>query len=131
MQSIHDLELNEVLCIATGCSFRRVPSGWIVTQWHMNDGGITPILLTSCFVPFSDEFAPVALNTLLNKDYTELQYNCRAKKILAKLGVKTIRDITKLTAKELAETRNCGETTIIEIRTGLMKLGLDLRDVYP
>ena len=55
-KSIYDLELNEkVKHIDKGSSgktiIRRVPGGWIYNYFH-------PKGMTSCFVPYDQEFAP-------------------------------------------------------------------------
>lgn len=50
----------------------------------------------------------------------------RARKAARRLGVTTVDGLVKLTADELLAARNCGQTTLQEIREKLARKGLKL-----
>ena len=49
----------------------------------------------------------------------------RARKALRRHGVETVKDILKLSEDDLRETKNCGESTVNEIRDFLQTNHLD------
>ena len=63
-KTIYDLELFETIEIKTnmessGLMVRRVPGGWIFTEWDnsINEQGVQN-RLSSSFIPFNNEFEP-------------------------------------------------------------------------
>jgi DNA-directed RNA polymerase subunit alpha len=57
----------------------------------------------------------------------ELNLGVRARKCTTKLGVLTIGDLVRHTAKDLLECKNFGFTSLNEIRVKLAEHGLKLR----
>lgn len=52
---LHAMELHEVLHLNDGeLEILRVPGGWVYTTYC--DNGVSGYSLTSCLVPYSDEF---------------------------------------------------------------------------
>jgi len=47
---------------------------------------------------------------------TDAGFNCRARNILAILGVETLRDISRVNKDTLSAVGNCGKKTVDEIR---------------
>lgn len=66
---------------------------------------------------------------------SELHFDCglsvRARKALCLLGCRTPFDITKLTAENIRKQKNCGETTVLEIRMWLKQFGLAFSGEQP
>jgi DNA-directed RNA polymerase alpha subunit len=52
----------------------------------------------------------------------------RARKILIHQDIRSLAQLTAMSVSDLQQFRNCGPTTLREIRNGLVKSGLDLRD---
>ena len=59
-KSIYDLELHEDIRISYW-NIIRVSGGWIYETWNENDTSIS-----SCFVPYSDEFKGRSINTKIH-----------------------------------------------------------------
>lgn len=57
----------------------------------------------------------------------ELNLSIRARKATTKLGVLTIRDLTRFSAEDLMELRNFGRTSLNEMREKLAERGCKLR----
>ena len=57
----------------------------------------------------------------------ELNISSKAKQVLSNNGIETIGELVRMSKKELMEFRNCGDTTVISIVTGLREQGLELR----
>ncbi len=66
------------------------------------------------------------LNTRLNQSITEIELSVRSRKCMEGLGVKTLRDLCKLTEKDLLDTKNFGDTSLDEIKELLAQKGLKL-----
>ncbi len=56
-ESIYSLELFESFSPGYRQDFMRVPGGWVYTQWTDDDNN-HGCRVTSCFIPFSQEFKP-------------------------------------------------------------------------
>ena len=57
----------------------------------------------------------------------ELNLSVRARKATTKLGVLTIRDLTRFSAKDLMALKNFGRTSLNEVREQLAERGCKLR----
>lgn len=55
----------------------------------------------------------------------------RAKKVLGRLGIVTVGDLTAARADSLLRLKNCGATTVTEIRRKLAARGLALYGEWP
>lgn len=64
---------------------------------------------------------------LLNKSVDELELSVRARRALAKLGVKVFYDLVSKTEAELLGCKNFGVTSLNEIKEKLANFGLGLR----
>ncbi|HML75911.1 MAG TPA: DNA-directed RNA polymerase subunit alpha C-terminal domain-containing protein [Anaerohalosphaeraceae bacterium] len=64
---------------------------------------------------------------LLNKSVDELELSVRARRALAKLGVKVFYDLVSRTEAELLGCKNFGVTSLNEIKEKLANFGLGLR----
>jgi len=62
---------------------------------------------------------------VLNKRIGYGTLSVRARKALRRHGVETVKDILKLSEDDLRETKNCGESTVNEIRDFLQTNHLD------
>lgn len=64
--NLQNMELNDVRDIDRDIMVRRVPGGWIFEYWgdaFDPDGQqLGKNILTTCFVPFNDEFKTIKLN---------------------------------------------------------------------
>lgn len=56
-----------------------------------------------------------------------LDLSVRSRKIVERLGAKTVRDLTRKSMADLETMRNCGATASREIQRALEKIGLSLR----
>jgi DNA-directed RNA polymerase alpha subunit len=70
----------------------------------------------------------IAEREKLSLPLTELNLSVRARKAAVRLGVKTVGDLVKLSAKDLMEARNFGLVSRDEVREQLIRIGLRLRD---
>lgn len=57
----------------------------------------------------------------------ELNLSVRMRKATTKLGVLTIRDLTRISAEDLMELQNFGRTSLNEMREKLAERGCKLR----
>ena len=57
----------------------------------------------------------------------ELDLSVRARRCVARQGIKTVGDLVTRTTKELLHTKNFGHTSLGEVRTKLAEMGLKLR----
>lgn len=65
---------------------------------------------------------------LLNKPLSEIDWKqARARKLMSRLGLVTVKDLIKYSETELRSQSNVGETTIQDIRERLSELGIELR----
>lgn len=62
----------------------------------------------------------------LDRPLAELELSVRATNCLESEGIVTIRDLVTRSADELLEVRNFGETTLLEVKEKLSKMGLSL-----
>lgn len=58
----------------------------------------------------------------------ELLLSVRATNVCQQLGIRTIRDLIEKTPAEIFAVKQCGWTTLNEIRQELLKLGLFLKN---
>lgn len=58
----------------------------------------------------------------------ELNFSVRTYRCLARVGVRTIKDITKMTLKDLESVRNIGKKSIQEVITKLAEYGLNIKE---
>ena len=58
---------------------------------------------------------------------TEIEFSGRSRKCLQRLGLVTLTDLISKTETELLSTKNFGQTSLTEIKTKLVELGLSLR----
>lgn len=58
---------------------------------------------------------------------SELHLSRRAGRVLARLGVRTLNQLTQLTEEDLRQQKNCGEVTVDEIRTKLAERQFHLK----
>lgn len=83
--------------------------------------------------PEAMEFAPEPVDDvneeLLNKTVDDLQLSVRARNCLAKLNLRTIRELVYKTEAELLGCKNFGATSLVEIKKALNILGLSLRNI--
>ena|GEM_PF-4046606 len=71
---------------------------------------------------------PLVSTSINNILVDDCEFSVRARKTLEKIEIKTLGQLSTLTEKDLYKLRNCGATTIREIRKQLRKVGLDLRN---
>lgn len=64
---------------------------------------------------------------LLNKPVSELNLSVRARKCMNRLGIQSIADLVHRSADELLESKNFGQTSLLEVREKLGNMGLNLR----
>lgn len=64
---------------------------------------------------------------LLNKPVGELELTLRSRKCLQRLGISTMGELAAHTEAELLGVKNFGQTSLVEIREGLVAFGLGLR----
>lgn len=69
----------------------------------------------------SDRMAQV-----LNIPVTDFELSVRSRNCLQKMGVMTLGDLTRTTEQELLQSKNFGETSLVEIRDMLSSKGLSL-----
>ena len=62
----------------------------------------------------------------LNTSIVDIRFSIRALNVLKSLNCYTLRDVIKLSPKEIFETRNCGKKTLAEIIECLKDEGLGL-----
>lgn len=63
---------------------------------------------------------------ILSLPISELAFSVRARKVMPKLDVCTIGDLTKTTAKALMACKNFGVVSLTEVREKLAERGLKL-----
>jgi DNA-directed RNA polymerase subunit alpha len=66
------------------------------------------------------------LAQVLNIPVTDFELSVRSRNCLQKMGVRTLGDLTRLTEQELLNSKNFGETSLVEIREMLHSKGLEL-----
>ena len=62
------------------------------------------------------------------KPITELGLSVRARTAMDSIGIVTVGDLCRRTAKQLLRSHNFGETSLAEVRERLVPLGLQLRE---
>ena len=63
---------------------------------------------------------------VLSIPVTDFELSVRSRNCLQKMGVRTLGDLTRTTEAELLNSKNFGETSLVEIREMLHSKGLDL-----
>jgi len=66
------------------------------------------------------------LAAVLNIPVTDFELSVRSRNCLQKMGVRTLGDLTRTSEQELLQSKNFGETSLVEIRDMLHSKGLDL-----
>ncbi len=66
------------------------------------------------------------LSQLLSISVTDFELSVRSRNCLQKMGINTLGDLTSTTEVELLNSKNFGETSLVEIREMLRSKGLDL-----
>ncbi len=66
------------------------------------------------------------LSQVLNIPVTDFELSVRSRNCLQKMGVRTLGDLTRTTELELLNSKNFGETSLVEIRDMLASKGLEL-----
>lgn len=66
------------------------------------------------------------LAQVLNIPVTDFELSVRSRNCLQKMGVRTLGDLTRTTEQELLQSKNFGETSLVEIRDMLHSKGLEL-----
>ena len=61
---------------------------------------------------------------ILDMPVTTLRLSARARKVLSRMNVTTVGELTKKTEMDMREVRNCGVSTIKEIKDKVSSLGL-------
>ena len=61
---------------------------------------------------------------ILDMPVTNLRLSARARKVLSRMNVTTVGELTKKTEMDMREVRNCGVSTIKEIKDKVSSLGL-------
>ena len=61
---------------------------------------------------------------ILDMPVTNLRLSARARKVLSRMNVTTVGELTKKTEMDMREVRNCGVSTIKEIKDTVSSLGL-------
>ena len=67
-----------------------------------------------------------AMEAKLNMSLAELMLSVRAGNCLESENIMTVRDLVRRSEDQLLEVRNCGETTLTEVKEKLRELGLHL-----
>lgn len=70
-------------------------------------------------------------DALLDSPVRELRLSVRGRKCLARLGLRTVRDLVRRHPEELLACDNVGVVTVRQIRQALWDRGLSLRDDPP
>lgn len=78
-------------------------------------------------VESDDESANSVSTEMLSRTIEELELSVRARRALAKLGVKNLQELINKTEAELLGCKNFGMTSLSEIKERLVSLGLGLR----
>lgn len=66
------------------------------------------------------------LTQVLNIPVTDFELSVRSRNCLQKMGVRTLGDLTRTSEHDLLQSKNFGETSLIEIRDMLKSKGLEL-----
>lgn len=66
------------------------------------------------------------MSQILSIPVTDFELSVRSRNCLQKMGVMTLGDLTETTEQELLQSKNFGETSLVEIREMLVSKGLDL-----
>ena len=66
------------------------------------------------------------LRQTLNVPVTDFELSVRSRNCLNSMGIRTLGDLTRTTEQELLQSKNFGETSLIEIREILSQKGLEL-----
>ncbi len=96
-------------------------------DWHFLVGVV--LANQERVIPFDQLPQLIEVGRRINPDVPVIdpaKLSFRAREALGRLGVSTIADLCKVTEGQLRGVRNCGQTTIGEIRAYLRKLDLSL-----
>lgn len=66
------------------------------------------------------------LAQVLNIPVSDFELSVRSRNCLAKMGIRTLGDLTRTTEQDLLASKNFGETSLVEIREMLQQKGLQL-----
>lgn len=66
------------------------------------------------------------LAQVLSVPVTDFELSVRSRNCLQKMGINTLGDLTRVTVQELLNSKNFGETSLVEIRDMLESKGLEL-----
>ncbi len=66
------------------------------------------------------------LSQVLNIPVTDFELSVRSRNCLQKMGIHTLGDLTRTTEAELLNSKNFGETSLVEIREMMASRGLEL-----
>lgn len=120
--------LLRALCATTGIERLRE-----VEEWSSLVGAAAYELADACLVARRVPSPPHSPDILdaLNTPIRELGLPVRAEGVIARFGVSRAGELTNLTAEALRNERNCGDTTVFQVREALRKIGLALRGDSP
>ncbi|MDP7017974.1 MAG: DNA-directed RNA polymerase subunit alpha C-terminal domain-containing protein [Pirellulaceae bacterium] len=66
------------------------------------------------------------LSQVLNVPVTDFELSVRSRNCLEKMGIRTLGDLTRVPEQTLLQSKNFGETSLVEIREMLQSKGLEL-----
>jgi DNA-directed RNA polymerase subunit alpha len=76
-----------------------------------------------------EKYKGTGLEAMLNKPVSDMELSVRARKALAMLNIRTYGDLASCTEAELMGVKNFGQTSLLEIKEKLTKVGLALREL--
>lgn len=103
----------------------KVIGGWMVTDYISRDNFSSQ---SSVFVPDANYSWDIMVNPVLNKSIDELELRMRTYNCLMTENIKTIGDLVNKTRYDLLRMVNFGPTSLMDVRTELLKHGLSLRE---
>lgn len=116
----------------------RVPNGWIYRECYVLPGEDRPSAGWCCFVPEESPVVPLHVcteDTSPTEDNIPITFLCResngglpekAALRLLRYKIKTIGDLTRLTARDLLCMHHVGRKTVRDIQSALLKNGWTL-----
>ncbi len=80
---------------------------------------------------YEDEQRRERLEQVLNIPVAQFELSVRSRNCLQRMGIATLGDLTKVTEQDLLNSKNFGETSLVEIREMLANKGLSIGQLSP
>lgn len=134
-ESVEAVEQQLLALQAKGIAVRivQINDGWVIAPVRPEYEELAVELGTQALRQLGMDQDPIAdgaqqpSGELLARSITTIELSVRSRKVLQRLGIKTIGELAATTEQELLSAKNFGRASLHELKARLAELGLSLR----